>query len=442
VKVQAGPSRRRILATGVAVLLAALAVAIVPAVQRAVAEPEPTASGGSTVGAAASAACTGDHWVGAWTAAPQSSSIGRPDDADGPARVFTDQTLRMIVSAPVDGSALRVRLGNRFGTAPVAIDGATVGLRKAGAALEPGSVQALTFGGSPSVVIAPGTEATSDPVTGAVVAFRDVAVSFHVVGSTPLDQHQWAQSTQYASPAGSGDASTDESGTPFTDELSGWFGIASVEVLTPSDTGAVVALGDSITDGIGSTFDADRRWPDVLARRFASAGISMSVVNAGLAGNHVATSGLTSMTAIGPAAQDRVVDDALAVPGATDLVVFEGINDIFTAEPGADVASKVIAGYDAIIERAHAAGLRVVGATVTPAGMTGDKEAARQAVNEWIRTSGAFDAVVDFDAVVRSPQDPTHVRPEWDAHLAHLDDDGYAALANAIDLDLFQGTGC
>jgi lysophospholipase L1-like esterase len=440
VKVQAATTRRRMLAAVAAVLCAGVAVAVVPAVQRAVAE-EPSPSGGSTVGAAASA-CTGDHWVGAWEAAPQSSSIGRPDDVDGPARVFTDQTLRMIVSAPVDGSALRVRLGNRFGSAPVTIDGATVGVRSTGAALEPGTVQALTFGGSSSVVIAPGADATSDPMFGPVVAFRDLAVSFHVADSAPLDHHQWAQSTQYAAPAGSGDTTTDESGVPFTDELSGYFGIGSVDVLAAADTGALVALGDSITDGIGSTPDADRRWPDLLARRFAAAGIPMSVVNAGLAGNHVATSGLTSTTAIGPAAEDRVLEDAIAVPGATDLVVFEGINDIFTAEPGTDVASKVIAGYQAIIERAHVAGLRVVGATITPAAMTGEQEAARQTVNRWIRTSDAFDAVVDFDAIARSSADAAQVRPEWDAHLAHLNDDGYAALAGGIDLDLFQGTGC
>lgn len=418
------------------VAIAAVAMLSIPFVQRARADesepPRPAAVSG----------CQGEHWVGAWLAAPQASSLGRADDVDGPARTFVDQTLRMIVSPRTAGDALRVRLGNRHGIAPVVVDAATVGLRRAGAALVPGSVRALTFAGESSIVIAPGAEVTSDPLFAPVRAFEDLAVSFHVAGPAVVDQHQWAQSTQYASPASSGDHAADVRGDAFTEELTGWFGVSALDVLAPRTVGTVVTLGDSITDGIGSSPDRDRRWPDVLARRFAAAGTPLSVVNAGIAGNHVVTSGLRSDAAIGPSARERVDVDVLRVFGATDLFVFEGINDIYKAEPSVDIAAHLISGYEEIIERARAAGLRVIGATITPAALTGEKEAARLAVNEWIRTSGAYDAVVDFDAVARHPGDPSRVRSEWDAHLAHLNDAGYQALAHAVPLDAFQGASC
>jgi len=261
-------------------------------------------------------------------------------------------------------------------------------------------------------------------------------------GSTALDYHQWAQTTHYVTPARSGDHADSVSGTAFTEELNSSYGVSRVDVLASRAVGAVVTVGDSITDGIGSSPNTNRRWPDQLARRIEAAGGSLSVVNAGIGGNHVATNGLTSAFAIGPSAQQRLALDALAVAGVTDVFVYEGINDIFMSDPATDPATRIIAGYHRIIDDAHAAGLRVIGATITPAGMADAKEAARQEVNAWIRTSGAYDGVVDFDAVVRDPAKPASVLPQYDAYLAHLTDTGYAAEAASIPLDIFHGTGC
>ena len=418
--------------------VAALAMLLLPFVQRARAD-QPAAADVAPAGASA---CTGDHWVGGWRAAAQGSSLGRPGDADGPARTFLDQTLRMILSTRVGGAAVRVHLGNRHGTAPVVLGGVTIAERSAGAALVPDSVRALTFDGAPSVTIAPGDAVLSDPVSLPVAPFTDLAVSFHVAGTGVLDHHQWATTTSYSAPAGTGDHTADIAADAFSETLDGWFGVAGIDVLTSREVGAVVTLGDSITDGVGSTIDADRRWPDALARRLDDVGTPLSVVNAGIGGNHVVTSGLTSDVAVGPSATERLERDVLGVDGATDVFVFEGINDLFNAQPGTDIASALIDGYRTIIDRAHADGLRVVGATITPGNLTDANEAARQTVNEWIRTSGAYDAVVDFDAVVRDPADPRRVRAEWDAGFAHLNDTGYEALAAAIPLESFQGTGC
>jgi lysophospholipase L1-like esterase len=276
----------------------------------------------------------------------------------------------------------------------------------------------------------------------AVAPFDRLLVSIAVSGEAVLDHHQRSHMTSYAAPAGGGDRADDESGAAYTEELTGWFGVTGLEVLAPRTTGVVVTLGDSITDGVGSSPNLDRRWPDRLQQRLLLDGRSLAVVNAGISGNHVSTSGLTSVTAIGPSAVDRLELDAMRVAGVTDLFVFEGINDIYMAIGGTDVASQVIAGYETIIASARAAGLRVIGGTITAASMSGEKEAARLRINEWIRGSGAFDAVVDFDAVTRSPDDPSRLRPEWDAGFAHLNDAGYAAMADAVPLEVFVGTGC
>ena len=422
---------------GVALAAAAtLALLLVPFVQRARADQPAAAASATTT------ACEGEHWVGAWLGASQSSSVGKQHDADGPPRAFVDQTLRMIVSPLTGGSALRVRLSNRFGSAPVELGDVTVGDRSEGSALEPGSVLPLTFGGARSVVIPAGEEVVSDALARTVRPFADLAVSFHVVGDGVLDQHQWAASTQYATPSGSGNRAYDERGDAFSEQLQTWIGLSAVDVLTSRAVGTVVTLGDSITDGVGSSINANRRWPDALARRLAEAGVPLSVVNAGIGGNHVVTSGLTSDRAVGPSALERFEHDVLGVAGVTDVVLFEGVNDIFNADPSTDIAAAVIAGYRSIIDRARAAGVRVIGATITPAAFTGPQEQARLTINEWIRTSGAYDAVVDFDAVARDPGTPSRVRHAWDAFFAHLNDDGYAALADAVPLDVFQGAAC
>lgn len=434
-------TRRGDLVAMVATALVAVVVAALAFVERATAEV-PSAI---KVAAPVESRCAGDHWVGAWLAAPQGSSLGRPDDlpwgeADGLARTFTDRTLRMVVTPNRGGSALRVHLGNTFGTAPVTIGAASIASRVGGASAR--TLEPLTFAGSRSAVLDAGERIVSDPLLVSVAPFEQLVVSIAVDGTAVLDHHQWAQVTSYATPPGSGDHVDDVVGTAFTEQLSGWYGVAGIDVLAPREVGTVVALGDSLTDGIGSTPQLDRRWPDQLARRIAEAGVPLSVVNAGISGNHVTTSGLTSATAIGPSALDRFDADALAIAGVTDVLVFEGVNDIYLAAPDADIADQVIDGYESIVARAHEAGLRVIGTTITPASMAPAQEASRLAVNRWIRTSGAFDEVVDFDAVVRDPAQPSRLVPAWDAGMAHMTDAGYAALAAAIPLDVFQGTDC
>lgn len=424
------------LAIGALVAAVGLLLIAVPAVQGA---PAPSR--------ASRAACAGPHWVATWAAAPQSSSVGRADDvdlglADGPERTFNAQSLRMIVTPHVGGSAIRVHLSNRYGPDQLVFDAVTLGTRAAQGNLLPGTVHALAFGGSPSVRINPGDEAISDPLFLRVQPFTDLAVSFDVAGRAVLDYHQWAQQTNYVAPRSSGDHADDESGAAFSEEITSSYAVSAVDVLTSASLGAVVAIGDSITDGIGSSPNTNQRWTDQLARRLLAASARSTVVNAGIAGNHVTTDGLTSRFAIGPSAQQRFTRDVLGTAGVTDAFVFEGINDIFMSEPNTNIADKVIDGYRMLIAKAHAVGVRFTTSTITPAAMTGPKERARQAVNTWIRTSGAPDGVVDFDAVVRDPRAPSMVRPGFDAHLAHLTDRGYRALANAVDLTMFQGTGC
>lgn len=425
--------RHRGVTTAMAIVITAVTLA---GLAQAAAQPRETITREGT-------SCTGEHWVAAWTAPPQSSSLGRSDDtalglADGPARTFADQTLRMFVAPHVAGGGLRVHLSNRFGTGPVTFTAASIGLRASGSSLEPGTVQSLAFGGQRDVTVPAGEEVVSDPVFVDVRPFEPFGVSVHVAGPAALDYHQWALATTYATPAGSGDHAVDPDGAAFTEELTSSFAVTAVDVLAPRKVAAVVAIGDSITDGIGSSPDSNQRWTDQLARRALGSSTPLSIVNAGIGGNRVAPSAV----GIGPAAPARFKLDALQQQGVTDVFVFEGINDIATSAPGSDVADRVIAGYRSIITAARAEGVRVVASTITPAGLTGEKEAARRAVNHWIRTSGAFDAVVDFDRVVRDPRHHSSVLPEYDAAMAHLTDAGYLALAKSVDLDLFQGAGC
>lgn len=372
-------------------------------------------------------------------AAAQGSSADLTDTTSKSApTTFDDQTLRMIVTPSVGGSAIRIHMSNRYGRAPIAIDALTVGVRSAGASVVAGSTVALPFGGSTSVVVPAGEEVVSDPVTFHVIASTQLSVSFHVAGKSALDVHQPALMADYATARGTAMNDNLGSGGAFAQALTASYGVTSVDVLASTATGVLVTLGDSITDGIGSTPDANQRWPDQLARLLDGE----SVVNAAISGNQVATSAQPSSKAIGPAARNRVATDALAVPGVTDLLVFEGINDITGARVPGDAVSMVIAGYRSIVTQAHAAGVHVIGATITPAGLTGEQESARLVINQWIRTSGVFDGLVDFDAAVRDPARPSTVRPEFDAYLAHLTDAGYAALADAVGPGLFAGSPC
>ncbi len=343
-----------------------------------------------------------------------------------------ERTYRLVVRTSAGGSGLRIRLSNAFGTRPVTFGRAYAGLRATGAALVPGTNRPLSFAGSPSVTVPPGGSVQSDPLPGAVRPRSDLAVSLYVRSAGGVATgHKMALQTSYTAPAG--DHAADDSGTPYTQRMTSWFYLDAVAVDARRGTGAVATLGDSITDGAVSTRDTNRRWPDFLARRLDSDPGSRvkGVANEGISGNKVLTDGS------GESALKRLDRDVLSQAGVRTMVLLEGVNDI-KAVP-APTAAELVAAYGQIIARAHAAGVCVVGATVmpyegwrewTPAG-----EAVRQEVNAFIRGSGAFDAVADFDRAVLDPAAPSRILPAYNSgdHL-HPNDLGMRTMADTVDL--------
>jgi lysophospholipase L1-like esterase len=396
----------------------------------------------------AATACT-DHWVGSWATSPSGVSLTQP---------LANQTVRMIVAPHLGGNTLRLRFSNRTGLAPVTLGSVTVGVRGSGAALVPGSLRRVTFGGQPSVVIAVGADAVSDPVKLRFGPFRDLAVSLYLPGTVahPVE-HLVTRQTSYLSPAGSGDQTAQSGASAFphttTGKFStGWYFLDGVDVLAPGSTGAVVAFGDSLTDGYqaqrdGSeqlaTIDTNGRYPDDLARRLIAARIPLSVLNAGIGGDQLLRSGLPTYGASG---LSRFATDALAQPGVTDVIVLIGVNDIALGT----TASQLIAAYEQLISQAHAAGVAIQLGTLTPTGGTpsaayGDAAATsvRDQVNQWIRTQRFSDGIVDFDAAVRDPGDPKVINPAYNGGDGlHFDLAGYAAMARAVDLAVLARPNC
>jgi lysophospholipase L1-like esterase len=393
---------------------------------------------------------SGEHWVGTWTTA----TIGRPPYPP-PATTATpanpapqnrvpfpsNQTLRQIVHTSIGGSRVRVVVTNAFGTAPLEIGAAYVALRDKQAALVSGSGQALTFSGRTTATLPAGAVMVSDPAALKIPDFADVAVDLFIGGDTSaqtLTIHRAALQTNYLA-AGNKAGAAD---LPEASTVPSWFFLERVEVSTSDRTAAVVTLGDSITDGAGSTAEANSRWPDVFARRLAAAkgSVKTAVLNTGIGGNRVLSESIPEFGVNVLARFDR---DVLAQPGVTHVVVMEGINDIGQArESASPSAADLIAGHKQLIERAHAHGLKIIGATLTPfegaAYYTDVGEQKRAAINDWIRTSKAYDGVIDFDAATRDPQQPKRFLPQYDRgdHL-HPSDAGYQAMANAIQLSLF-----
>ena len=377
-----------------------------------------------------------EHWVGTWATA----MVARPPDAEprrGQSELLNvnNQTLRQIIHTSIGGERVRVLLSNVFGTEPLAVGAATVALRDTEAAIAETSVQTLTFSRKPTMSIPTGAVILSDPVDLAVPALADLVVDIYLPGDTamvPLTIHNGANQTNYASSSGNHTGATD---LPVMTTIPSWMFLARVEVLAPREVGAVVTLGDSITDGTRSTPDTNNRWPDHLARRFAAENIQMGVLNVGIAGNRVLSDGG------GVNALARFDRDVLLQPGVTHVIVLEGINDIRRASPPPS-AEEIIAGHRQLIRRAHAHGLTVYGATLTPfeaSVWTPENEAKRQAVNEWIRTSGMYDDVIDFDKATLDPSHPTQLLPNYDSSdNIHPSDEGYRAMADAIDLTLFK----
>jgi len=403
---------------------------------------------------AASSAPSGQAPAGHFTGTWKTALIGRPayppvDPAAPPAnpqaRVAfpNNQTLRQVVHTTIGtGVQVRIVVSNVFGTAPLTIGAAHLGRRDKESSIVAGSDQRLTFSGRDSATIPAGATMVSDPsdpgVQG-VAPMSDLVVDLFIpndtVGQT-LTIHRSAMQTSYVTAGNHAGETTWADATRITT----WYFLERVEVT--STVGAVVTLGDSITDGTGSTVDANRRWPDVLAQRLAaSASQRRAVLNAGIAGNRLLTE---QQPEFGINILARFDRDVLLQPGVSHVVVLEGINDIGMARDApSPTAEDLIAAYQQMIVRAHSGGLRIIGATLTPfegaAYYTEVGEAKRSAVNKWIRTSKGYDGVVDFDEVVRDPDNPKRLRLAYDRgdHL-HPNDAGYDAMGKAIDLALFR----
>jgi lysophospholipase L1-like esterase len=346
----------------------------------------------------------------------------------------------MIVPPHVAGNQVRLRFSNHFGMTPMTISDVRVGLRGPGASVEGPNIR-VRFNGSASMAIPAGAEATTDPVPLEVTPFRELAVSFYLPGlSGPVTMHNLGRQTSFLTSPGTGDHAAETGGQAFTTTTVERLLLDAVDVHSPAAQGVVVAAGDSLTDGDGSTFDVNARWPDDLSRRLIAAGSRLSVVNAGIAANEVTED--AKSPGGGPSLEERFGRDVLEQSGVTDVVVLEGTNDIgFRPEAS---AADIIAGLANVAARAHAAGLNVIGGTLIPFGgsfyYTDAGEAKRQAINHWVRTTKAFDAVIDADAAVRDPANPGAIRAAYDSgdHL-HPNDAGYQAIAQAVDLTIFRG---
>jgi lysophospholipase L1-like esterase len=376
-------------------------------------------------------------WVGAWAAAPF--------DGDPWHQIPTlvDSTLRQIVHTSIAGSALRIHVTNEFGTEPLRIDAATIALSAGQSAIQPDSLHGVLFNGKPSIVIPAGAQVLSDPIDLATSTFADLAISLYL----PLQQisdvsvHSSAQQTNYIQTGNQVSALI----LPTAVANSSWYFLKGVDVQPVAPhAAAVVAYGDSITDGAYATENQNHRWPDALALRLHNnpATANLSVLNEGIGGNCVL------ITCVGPNALARFDRDVLSQAGVRYVIVLESINDIGSLHnpnrPGYNLTAEDLEqGLSQLAARAHEHGIKIFGATITPyqgAGYSTEKgEQVREAVNTWILTSGVFDGVVDFDKATRDPAHPLAFAPQYDSgdHL-HPKDAGYAAMADSIDLSLFR----
>ena len=411
-----------------------------------------------------------EHWVATWAASPQTPRFSFPRLPAPPAPpansaqppptapaqgnpppppffpappTINNQTVRMLVHTSIGGRRVRIQLSNAFGTTALPIGAAHLALHDKDSAIVAGSDHALTFSGKSSTVIPPGAEMLSDPLDFEVPALGDLVISLYIPAeaSTPTIHLTGLRTTYISQPGDFTSAATIDN--PTTREL--WYWVDGVDVVAPAKSAAIVAFGDSITDGATSTPNTNSSWPSQLAVRLAAnkSTAGVAVVNEGISGNRLLNDGA------GISALARFDRDVLSQPGVKWLIILEGINDIgIGGRPGAQppdavTADDLIAAQKQMIERAHMHGIKVIGATLTPyvgaAYATDTGEAMRVAVNDWIRTSHAFDAFVDFDAAVQDPANPKQIRPSYNIrdHL-HPNDDGYKAMAAAVDLALFK----
>jgi lysophospholipase L1-like esterase len=384
-----------------------------------------------------------DRWVGTWAASQQ---LVEPHNLPPPP-AFTDTTLRQVVRASIAGKRLRVRFSNAFGDTELALRSVRIARSAGGSAIDADTDRAVTFQGRASVVVPVGGMIVSDAFDFDLPALSDVAITLHVRGApADITGHPGSRTTSYFE---SGEAVSARELSAAV-RVEHWYFVSGIDVLADPNAAAVVVLGDSITDGRGSTTDGNDRWTDQLARRLRASPATrdVAVLNHGLGGNRLLRAGL------GPNALARFDRDVLAQPGVRWLIVLEGINDLGArsaalenGEPPA-TADDITFAYEQIIERAHAHGILVYGGTIMPFEgasfmnyYTPEGEADRQRVNEWIRTSGRFDAVIDFDAMTRDPERPARLSPAVDGgdHL-HPSADGYRLMAEGVDLALFSSS--
>ena len=377
-------------------------------------------------------------WVTAW---------GTSQAAVGDTGI-SDATVRMIARVTIPGQRIRIRLDNAYNTSPVTIAHAAVGHRVQAAAVAAGSTRALTFSGGSSVTIPANGSVWSDPVAMPVLAQQDLAISLFIAGANVKpSQHTGAVVTSYRSADGSGDLVLTEARTPFTATTTAMWWLKAIDVETDPSSSAVVAFGDSITDGTCTTLDAHDRWEDIVSMRLTllSNARQVAIINEGIGGNTVTREGLTPPAASTPGIE-RFDRDVLAHHGVSHVVFFMGTNDINRAQS----AARVIDGLSSLITRAKASGMKTIGVTIVPRhqiaapnaplpGWTPEKTAVRNEVNQWIRSKAAFDAVIDFDKVVRSPTDPNLFNAPFNCgDNIHPSPAGYFAMGNAVDLRLFR----
>jgi len=394
-----------------------------------------------------------EHWVVTWATAellartpapPAAPAAANPANPAQPrplgAAGFHNQTVRMMLRASLGGRRLRVKLENAFNSAPLVVGAAHIALRAKDSSIVDGSDRALTFAGKPTCTVGPGVVLLSDPVDLTLAPLADLAVSLYFPSDTGAPtNHATALHNTYVK---DGDT-TAAAAMPDAATTQSYYWLAAIDVDAPAKAGAIVSYGDSITDGARSSNESNHSWPALLAARLAAGKktANIGVANLGIGGNRVLRDGA------GASALARLDRDVLSQSGVAWLMVLEGINDIgriATTPAEAPTAEELIAAHRQIVEQAHAHGIRVIGCTLTPyegAGYARDAgEAVRAALNAWIRTGGAYDAVVDFEAATRDTANPKRIRPEFDPgdHL-HPNDAGYQAMADAVDLGIFGG---
>jgi len=372
-----------------------------------------------------------DCWIGTWVSGQQLTERRNMPPAPG----LSNNTLRQVIRVTLGGSQLRVQFSNAYGSSPVTINAAHLAVSMGAGAIDPATDRALTFQGASSIIIQAGKAVYSDTLDFDVKPLSNLAVSIYF-GRTSADVtgHPGSRTTSYIQ-SGNAVTATDMASAVKTDH---WYILSGVDLWLDDSYACVVTLGDSITDGRGSTTNGSNRWPDNLARRLQADPntAKIGVLNQGIGGNAVVSGGL------GPTALERFKHDVLGQSGLRWVIILEGVNDIGGSR-SQKVATDLIAAYEQFIDKAHAHDILVYGVPILPFGGSmydsEDHEAARQIVNKWIRTSGKFDVVIDLDAAVRDPANPTRLLPAYDTgdHL-HLNVAGYQKMAEAIDLDLFK----